>query len=164
MSKRAERRCEWTGYKSPVDRRQHLTSCPLRGEDRDRVMMWPNDNPKGVTFHLWHLETITSFQKQTYLEVWLEWAGTFLSWLHVSEWVLSGHVSARDGASGFTLAGAVNGSALLWPSGCIHSETPFGIDYGAVTNLSDTCLKHTCFTNRHKSADAWLWARTRYTV
>ncbi len=42
------------------------------------------------------------------------------------------------------MAAVVNGSALFWPSGYIHSMTTFGINYSnvvsVVSSLNDTCL------------------------
>lgn len=82
-------------------------------------MMWPNDNPQGFTSHLWHLVTITSFSKQTYLgappkKQWRnEWEGFFLPpllcmsliWTRIEK-EMWGRVSHRA---------VVNGSAFLCP-------------------------------------------------
>lgn len=55
-------------------------------------------------------------------------------------WVLSGHVSARDGGVGFHTGLLLMGQPFCGPSGYIHSKTPLGINYGTVASLSATCL------------------------
>lgn len=151
------RRYEWTWYKSRADRRQHLTSCLLRGEDRDQVTMQPGDNPVSpFTFDtLWQslpsksklISAVPAKYGRNELELSSHPCG-------VSVRVLSGHVSAEMGRVGFHACVCVlMGSAVPWPSGHTHSETPFGINYSTVMTSMDTCLNaHSSQTSTNQQA------------